>query len=196
MNVNCSILFCSYFQLKVIIFYLSVDELQDCNLVPYIIIVFFLLSGFQKAITYCFWSFNHKYCFSQVRLTDALVSSLEFSKSKDAELAWLDAMMVTRNKSVAKPITENMETNGIQSNGESQTGHCTTLCGDQKLPQSHIHWLEHSLNGQSTGFLCPVQPSFFLLGEGRNLSMSIFNHHQHQQCLRTGSWNLHLLEAS
>lgn len=54
-------------------------------------------------------------------MTDALVSSLEFSKSKDAELAWLDAMMVTRNKSVAKPITENMETDGIQSNGESQT---------------------------------------------------------------------------
>lgn len=53
-----------------------------------------------------------------MRLTDALVSSLEFSKSKDAELAWLDAMMVTRNKSVAKPVTENMETDGIQSNGE------------------------------------------------------------------------------
>lgn len=61
------------------------------------------------------------HCFSQVRLTDALVSSLEFSKSKDAELAWLDAMMVTRNKSVAKPITENMETDGIQSNGELHT---------------------------------------------------------------------------
>lgn len=50
MNVNCSILFCSYFQLQVIIFYLSVDELQDCSLVSYIIIVF-LLSGFQKSIS-------------------------------------------------------------------------------------------------------------------------------------------------
>lgn len=30
-------------------------------------------------------------------MTDALVSSLEFKRGKDAELAWLDAQIVTRD---------------------------------------------------------------------------------------------------
>lgn len=43
--------------------------------------------------------------FLQVRLTDALVSSLEFKKGKDAELAWLDSQIVVRNKgSDVKPL--------------------------------------------------------------------------------------------
>ncbi|XP_069688584.1 probable cleavage and polyadenylation specificity factor subunit 2 isoform X2 [Periplaneta americana] len=42
----------------------------------------------------------------QVRLTDALVSSLELKKGKEAELAWLDAQIVVRDMTKdAKPIT-------------------------------------------------------------------------------------------
>lgn len=33
----------------------------------------------------------------QVRLTDALVTSLDFKRGKDAELAWLDAQIVSRD---------------------------------------------------------------------------------------------------
>lgn len=34
----------------------------------------------------------------QVRLTEALISQLEFQKGKDAEVAWVDAQIVIRNK--------------------------------------------------------------------------------------------------
>ncbi|KAK9729155.1 Zn-dependent metallo-hydrolase RNA specificity domain [Popillia japonica] len=41
----------------------------------------------------------------QVRLTDALVSQLDFQKGKDAELAWIDAQIVIRDSQVdAKPV--------------------------------------------------------------------------------------------
>uniref|UniRef100_A0AAG5CS74 Cleavage and polyadenylation specificity factor subunit 2 n=1 Tax=Anopheles atroparvus TaxID=41427 RepID=A0AAG5CS74_ANOAO len=36
----------------------------------------------------------------QVRLTEALVSQLEFQKGKDAEVAWVDAQIVIRNKRI------------------------------------------------------------------------------------------------
>ncbi|KAI4467288.1 cleavage and polyadenylation specificity factor subunit 2 [Holotrichia oblita] len=40
-----------------------------------------------------------------VRLTDALVSQLDFQKGKDAELAWIDAQIVIRDSQVdAKPV--------------------------------------------------------------------------------------------
>ena len=42
----------------------------------------------------------------KVRLTDALVSQLNFQKGKDAELAWIDAKIVLRENQVdAKPMT-------------------------------------------------------------------------------------------
>lgn len=46
----------------------------------------------------------------QVRLTDALVSQLDFQKGKDAELAWIDAQIVIRDSQVdAKPVSMGVE---------------------------------------------------------------------------------------
>ena len=36
------------------------------------------------------WSFG--LCFAQVKLKDSLVSSLQFHKARDTELAWIDAL--------------------------------------------------------------------------------------------------------
>lgn len=46
----------------------------------------------------------------QVRLTDALVSQLEFQKGKDAEVAWIDAEIVLRESQLdAKPLNADSE---------------------------------------------------------------------------------------
>lgn len=45
----------------------------------------------------------------QVKLTEALVTQLQFQKGKDAEVAWIDAQVLVRNKKV-----------GTVSNGEQQ----------------------------------------------------------------------------
>lgn len=46
----------------------------------------------------------------QVRLTDALVSQLEFQKGKDAEVAWIDAQIVMKEGQVdAKPLNSDNE---------------------------------------------------------------------------------------
>ncbi|KAK6644493.1 hypothetical protein RUM43_000760 [Polyplax serrata] len=46
----------------------------------------------------------------QIRLTDQLISSLNFQRGKDAEVAWLDAQVLTKNRSAdAKPSEEEME---------------------------------------------------------------------------------------
>jgi len=48
--------------------------------------------------------FSYLVCVYQVRLTDALVSSLNLKKSKDVEIAWLDARIVSRESMrAAKP---------------------------------------------------------------------------------------------
>lgn len=52
----------------------------------------------------------------QVRLTDALVSSLDFKKGKDAELAWLDAQIAPRE--VEKDLRPPEE----DEDGEERTG--------------------------------------------------------------------------
>lgn len=36
----------------------------------------------------------------QIKLTEALVSQLSFQKGKDAEVAWIDAQIVTRNQQI------------------------------------------------------------------------------------------------
>lgn len=46
----------------------------------------------------------------QVRITDALVSQLNFQKGKDAEVAWLDAQIVLKeDQSDAKPLSPDDE---------------------------------------------------------------------------------------
>uniref|UniRef100_A0A182JRJ0 Cleavage and polyadenylation specificity factor subunit 2 n=1 Tax=Anopheles christyi TaxID=43041 RepID=A0A182JRJ0_9DIPT len=50
----------------------------------------------------------------QVRLTEALVSQLEFQKGKDAEVAWVDAQIVIRNKRI--DTVAERETSGAASN--------------------------------------------------------------------------------
>ncbi|XP_053658956.1 probable cleavage and polyadenylation specificity factor subunit 2 [Anopheles marshallii] len=48
----------------------------------------------------------------QVRLTEALVSQLEFQKGKDAEVAWVDAQIVIRNKRI-DTVAEKDATAGV-----------------------------------------------------------------------------------
>ncbi|XP_075221606.1 cleavage and polyadenylation specificity factor subunit 2 [Lycorma delicatula] len=75
----------------------------------------------------------------QVRLTDALISSLEFQKGKDAELAWLDAQTVIKNKGCdAKPTP-------METDQEEETS-----------PEDEIYTLEPLPVNQIKGH----QPSF------------------------------------
>lgn len=78
----------------------------------------------------------------QVRLTDALVTSLEFKKGKDAELAWLDSQIVVRNKgSDVKPLM--METD--QSEQQQQDN------DSEQTPEDEIYTLEPLPVNQITG---------------------------------------------
>ncbi|XP_058062767.1 probable cleavage and polyadenylation specificity factor subunit 2 isoform X1 [Anopheles bellator] len=57
----------------------------------------------------------------QVRLTEALVSQLEFQKGKDAELAWVDAQIVIRNKRIDTIAEKDAGTSGtISANSASR----------------------------------------------------------------------------
>lgn len=45
-----------------------------------------------------------------MRLTDALVSQLQFQKGKDAEVAWIDAQIIFRDSQTdAKPLNADNE---------------------------------------------------------------------------------------
>lgn len=41
----------------------------------------------------------------QVKLTEALVTQLQFQKGKDAEVAWIDSQVVVRNKKIVGAIS-------------------------------------------------------------------------------------------
>ena len=51
----------------------------------------------------------------QVRLTEALVSQLQFQKGKDAEVSWIDAEIIIRNKQIE---SNEMDVDHIEINGE------------------------------------------------------------------------------
>ncbi|XP_046685659.1 probable cleavage and polyadenylation specificity factor subunit 2 [Homalodisca vitripennis] len=95
----------------------------------------------------------------QVRLTDALVSSLEFKKAKETELAWLDAVMVTRSKAVAKPMSEGMETDGAAPDSS------VTEEVESESPEDEIYTLEpiptHEIVGHQPSFINELKLSDF-----------------------------------
>uniref|UniRef100_A0A1B6EDG6 Cleavage and polyadenylation specificity factor subunit 2 n=1 Tax=Clastoptera arizonana TaxID=38151 RepID=A0A1B6EDG6_9HEMI len=89
----------------------------------------------------------------QVRLTDALVSSLEFKKGKDAELAWLDSQIVVRNKGITvKPLQ--ME---IDQPEETQ--------GESDVPDDEIYTLDplppNQISGHDPVFINELKLSDF-----------------------------------
>lgn len=53
----------------------------------------------------------------QIRLTDALVSSMKMQKAKDTEVAWLDAVATLRSKAPDTVATEEMEVDEQQPTG-------------------------------------------------------------------------------
>jgi hypothetical protein len=51
-------------------------------------------------------------------LTEALVTQLEFQKGKDAEIAWIEAQIVVRNKQLAASAAcEAMDVDQVEING-------------------------------------------------------------------------------
>ncbi len=50
----------------------------------------------------------------QVRLLDSLVSSIEFSKTRDAELAWIDAILDIKSSDMNKDVTKENETEEME----------------------------------------------------------------------------------
>lgn len=53
---------------------------------------------------------NHIY---QVKLTEALVAKLQFHKVKDAEVAWLDSKVRSRNKKIVSRLNSDNNTNSL-----------------------------------------------------------------------------------
>ncbi|XP_034238618.1 probable cleavage and polyadenylation specificity factor subunit 2 [Thrips palmi] len=105
----------------------------------------------------------------QVRLTDALVTSLDFKRGKDAELAWLDAQIVSRDvtrdavrssmdvdddEEKAKLLKDGMEdeifTLEPVSMNEVQ-GHNTVLINELKLSDFKQVLLKHSIPSEFSG---------------------------------------------
>ncbi len=49
-----------------------------------------------------------------MRLLDSLVSSIEFSKTRDAELAWIDAILDIKSSDKNKDVTKENETEEME----------------------------------------------------------------------------------
>lgn len=61
----------------------------------------------------------------QVKLTEALVSKLQFQKIKDAEVAWIDAKLRARNKKI---LPKSTSPDGLQpTNGTATNGNATSM---------------------------------------------------------------------
>ncbi|RZF43077.1 hypothetical protein LSTR_LSTR001255 [Laodelphax striatellus] len=84
----------------------------------------------------------------QVRLTDALISSLEFQKGKNSELAWLDAQIAVRSKGIDAQPTP-METD--QENENTTEEEIYTL---EPLPV-------HMIKGHQPSFINELKLSDF-----------------------------------
>lgn len=105
----------------------------------------------------------------QVRLTDALVTSLDLKKGKDAELAWLDAQIVTRNVTRdAKRLSidggaEEEKDTSLKDDMEEEIftlepvpmneveGHKTVLVNELKLSDFKQFLLKHNVPSEFSG---------------------------------------------
>lgn len=74
--------------------------------------------------------------YAQVRLTDALVSGLNFSKGKgDSEVAWVDAMIIARDQVCRDAVADNQADDVID-----QSDKILTL---EPLPLNEVHTYLH-----------------------------------------------------
>lgn len=91
----------------------------------------------------------------QVRLTEALISQLDFQKGRDAEVAWIDAQIVVRNKQI--DTVEDNADNQNSTNMDVDDAVTVTNTSDNKDDNKRILTLEP----MDTGSL-PAHNSVFI----------------------------------
>ncbi|XP_050099981.1 probable cleavage and polyadenylation specificity factor subunit 2 [Anopheles aquasalis] len=81
----------------------------------------------------------------QVRLTEALVSQLEFQKGKDAEVAWVDAQIVIRNKRIDTVAEKDASGTGVALSANPVTG-APSIATDSAMDVDEVDVLEDKLD--------------------------------------------------
>nr|XP_018914860.1 PREDICTED: probable cleavage and polyadenylation specificity factor subunit 2 isoform X2 [Bemisia tabaci] len=96
----------------------------------------------------------------QIRLTDALVSSLEFQKGKDAELSWIDARVTERENLNEKSMQVDEESTGIELNKmytldilppNEEVGHVSSFVNEIKLSDFKQVLTKHNISAEFSG---------------------------------------------